>query len=99
MPELNPSQPNQSQPDQPQQSNKPFRFEVHKQSGAARLATFHTPHGAIPMPAFAPVGTQANVKTLKPRNLDELQAKLILANTYQLYMRPGHELIQRMGGL
>lgn len=77
----------------------PFRFELHKQSGNARLATFHTPHGGIPLPVFAPVGTQANVKTLEPRDLHELQAKLILANTYHLYMRPGHELIQRMGGL
>jgi queuine tRNA-ribosyltransferase len=77
----------------------PFRFELHKSSGNARLAAFHTPHGAIPLPAFAPVGTQANVKTLEPRDLHELQAKLILANTYHLYMRPGHELIQRMGGL
>jgi queuine tRNA-ribosyltransferase len=51
------------------------------------------------MPIFAPVGTQANVKTLEPRDLDDLGAKLILANTYHLYMRPGHELIQRMGGL
>jgi queuine tRNA-ribosyltransferase len=77
----------------------PFRFELHKTSGAARLATFHTPHGAIPMPIFAPVGTQANVKTLEPRDLHELDVKLILGNTYHLYLRPGHELIQRMGGL
>jgi queuine tRNA-ribosyltransferase len=77
----------------------PFRFELHKTSGKARLATFHTPHGAIPMPAFAPVGTQANVKTLEPRDLHELEVNLILANTYHLYLRPGHELIQRMGGL
>lgn len=82
-----------------QAAQSPFRFELHKQSGNARLATFHTPHGEIPTPVFAPVGTQANVKTLEPRDLDELQAKLILANTYHLYMRPGHELIQRMGGL
>jgi queuine tRNA-ribosyltransferase len=83
----------------PQPTQPPFRFELHKQSGSARLATYHTPHGAIPLPVFAPVGTQANVKTLEPRDLDELQARLILANTYHLYMRPGHELIERMGGL
>ena len=81
------------------QTQTPFRFEVHKQSGRARLGTFHTPHGTIPTPIFAPVGTQANVKTLEPRDLEELQAKLILANTYHLYLRPGHELVQRMGGL
>ena len=81
------------------QPTAPFRFELHKTSGAARLATFHTPHGPIEMPTFAPVGTLANVKTLEPRDLDELGANLILANTYHLYLRPGHELVARMGGL
>ena len=51
------------------------------------------------MPAFAPVGTQANVKTLEPRDLHEAGAQLVLANTYHLYLRPGHELIDRFGGL
>lgn len=51
------------------------------------------------MPAFAPVGTQANVKTLEPRDLHELGATLVLSNTYHLYLRPGHELVERMGGL
>jgi queuine tRNA-ribosyltransferase len=51
------------------------------------------------MPAFAPVGTQANVKTLEPRDLHELGSQLILANTYHLYLRPGHELIRNLGGL
>lgn len=83
----------------PSTTATPFRFDVHKRSGQARLGTFHTPHGTIPTPVFAPVGTQANVKTLEPRDLRELQAHLILANTYHLYMRPGHELIQRLGGL
>lgn len=76
-----------------------FRFTIHKTEGMARLATFDTPHGAIDMPAFAPVGTQANVKTLEPRDLTELGCQLILSNTYHLYLRPGHELVQRMGGL
>lgn len=76
-----------------------FRFELHKTSGAARLATYHTPHGPIELPAFAPVGTRANVKTLEPRDLHELGAQIILANTYHLYLRPGHELIERMDGL
>jgi queuine tRNA-ribosyltransferase len=76
-----------------------FRFDIHHTDGAARLATFHTPHGPIAMPAFAPVGTQANVKTLEPRDLHELGCELILSNTYHLYLRPGHELIERMGGL
>lgn len=76
-----------------------FRFELHTTDGAARLSTFHTPHGPIAMPAFAPVGTQANVKTLEPRDLDEAGCQLILANTYHLYLRPGHELVARLGGL
>ncbi|MEZ4639154.1 MAG: tRNA guanosine(34) transglycosylase Tgt [Caldilineaceae bacterium] len=80
-------------------SSAPFRFELHQQDGDARLSTFHTPHGQIPMPAFAPVGTLANVKTLEPRDLTEVGATLVLANTYHLYLRPGHELVERMGGL
>lgn len=77
----------------------PFRYELIKTSGAARRAAFHTPHGPIQLPAFAPVGTLANVKTLEPRDLHEAGCDLILANTYHLYLRPGHELIERMGGL
>lgn len=68
-------------------------------NGNARLSRFATPHGPIEMPAFAPVGTQANVKTLEPRDLSEAGAQLILSNTYHLYLRPGHELIARLGGL
>lgn len=76
-----------------------FRFHLHQTDGLARRSTFHTPHGPIEMPAFAPVGTQANVKTLEPRDLQEAGAQLILANTYHLYLRPGHRLIERFGGL
>lgn len=76
-----------------------FRFDLHSSDGAARRATFHTPHGPIPMPAFAPVGTLANVKTLEPRDLAEAGCHLILANTYHLYLRPGHELVKELGGL
>lgn len=76
-----------------------FRYTLHAGDGAARLATFETPHGPIDMPAFAPVGTQANVKTLEPRDLHEAGCQLVLANTYHLYLRPGHELVQRLGGL
>jgi queuine tRNA-ribosyltransferase len=76
-----------------------FQFERHAQDGQARLSTFHTPHGPIPMPAFAPVGTLANVKTLEPRDLTQANVRLVLANTYHLYLRPGHELVARMGGL
>ena len=75
-----------------------FSFELHQVDGAARLSTLHTPHGPIHMPAFAPVGTLANVKTLEPRDLEEAGAQLVLSNTYHLYLRPGHEVVQKLGG-
>jgi len=59
----------------------------------------HTPHGDIPTPVFAPVGTQATVKTLTPHDLYDLDATLILSNTYHLYLRPGADLIAEFGGL
>jgi queuine tRNA-ribosyltransferase len=65
----------------------------------ARLGRIDTSHGAISTPAFAPVGTQATVKALDPRDLDDLGAELILANTYHLYLRPGADLVAEMGGL
>jgi len=68
-------------------------------SGKARAGTLQTPHGEIPTPIFMPVGTRGTVKTLNPRNLEELEAKIILGNTYHLYMRPGHELVKKAGGL
>ncbi len=66
---------------------------------AARSGSLATPHGPIATPCFAPVGTQATVKTLTPADLHELGATLILANTYHLYLRPGSGLIARLGGL
>jgi queuine tRNA-ribosyltransferase len=76
-----------------------FEFEVIKTSGRARAGVFHTPHGSIPTPVFAPVGTQATVKAVPPRDLTEIGASLILANTYHLHLRPGDELVREMGGL
>ncbi len=64
-----------------------------------RVGMLHTPHGAVPTPVFCPVGTQATVKTLSPDELHELGAAMILANTYHLYLRPGADLVARMGGL
>lgn len=69
-----------------------------KQSGA-RLGELTTPHGKIVTPVFMPVGTRATVKSLAPYELEEAGAEIILANTYHLYMRPGHELVGRAGGL
>ena len=65
----------------------------------ARLGRIDTPHGPIDTPAFAPVGTQATVKALDPRDLREVGAELILANTYHLYLRPGADVVAEMGGL
>jgi len=69
-----------------------------RQSGA-RLGIVHTPHGRIETPAFMPVGTQATVKTMSPEELKTMDAHIILSNTYHLFLRPGHELIKRAGGL
>ena len=77
----------------------PFQFDLLKQDGAARCGRIQTARGAIETPVFMPVGTQGTVKALLPEALDELGAQIILANTYHLYLRPGHDLIQRLGGL
>ncbi|MBU9720697.1 MULTISPECIES: tRNA guanosine(34) transglycosylase Tgt [Bacillaceae] len=69
-----------------------------KQSGA-RLGIVHTPHGSFETPMFMPVGTLATVKTMSPEDLKEMGAKIILSNTYHLWLRPGHEIIKEAGGL
>jgi len=69
-----------------------------KQSGA-RLGRVHTPHGVIDTPTFMPVGTQATVKTMSPEELKQMDAHIILSNTYHLFLRPGHDLIKEAGGL
>ena len=69
-----------------------------KQTGA-RLGRLHTPHGVIETPIFMPVGTQATVKAMTPEELKDIGSQIILSNTYHLYMRPGHDLIERTGGL
>jgi queuine tRNA-ribosyltransferase len=78
-----------------------FSFELiaEDQHSQARAGLIHTPHGDIPTPVFAPVGTQATVKTLTPTDLEKLGATLILSNTYHLYLRPGVEVIADFGGL
>ena len=69
-----------------------------KQSGA-RLGRLHTPHGTIDTPIFMPVGTQATVKTMSPEELKEMNAQIILSNTYHLFLRPGHDIVREAGGL
>ena len=74
-------------------------LHVDKNSGARR-GVIHTPHGDIQTPVFMPVGTQATVKTMTPDELkDWIDAKIILSNTYHLYLRPGSKLIKEAGGL
>ncbi|RAL26621.1 tRNA guanosine(34) transglycosylase Tgt [Thermoflavimicrobium daqui] len=78
-----------------------IRYELIKeckQSGA-RLGRIHTPHGTIDTPIFMPVGTQATVKTMSPEELKEMDAQIILSNTYHLFLRPGHEIVKEAGGL
>ncbi len=78
-----------------------FQFTlIHRDDRtSARAGELHTPHGVIPTPVFAPVGTQATVKSVSPDELRELGATLILANTYHLYLRPGADVIAELGGL
>jgi queuine tRNA-ribosyltransferase len=79
----------------------PFEFTLlaRDPSSRARAGVFSTPHGELATPVFAPVGTQATVKAIAPRELRALGATLVLANAYHLYLRPGAERIARLGGL
>jgi queuine tRNA-ribosyltransferase len=76
-----------------------FEFSITSKNNYARTGIFTTPHGDLITPVFAPVGTQATVKTLTPEHLKEVNATLVLSNTYHLYLRPGDELVRDMGGL
>ena len=69
-----------------------------KQSGA-RLGIVHTPHGSFETPMFMPVGTKATVKTMSPEELRQIEAKIILGNTYHLWLQPGNDIIKQVGGL
>lgn len=78
-----------------------FRFELIKECSrtGARLGRIHTLHGVIDTPVFMPVGTQATVKAVLPRDLKEIGASIILSNTYHLYLRPGFDIVKEAGGL
>jgi len=78
---------------------KMFEWSIQAEEGAARAGEFNTPHGMLQTPVFAPVGTQATVKSLTPAQLTELGATLVLSNTYHLFLRPGDELVAQMDGL
>ena len=78
-----------------------FRFDLLHQDAdsRARCGQIHTSRGVIDTPTFMPVGTQGTVKAMLPEALKEIGAQIILANTYHLYLRPGHNLIEQLGGL
>lgn len=80
--------------------NQPgFAFQLDDQRGAARVARLYTPHGVIETPAFVAVGTQAAIKTLSPEEAKAAGVRVLFANTYHLYLRPGHAIVARAGGL
>ena len=74
-------------------------FQLLAQDGKARRGRMLTPHGAIETPVFMPVGTQGTVKAVSPRELQELNAQIVLGNTYHLFVRPGIEVMRQFGGL
>ena len=78
-----------------------FRYELIKEDKhtGARLGKIHTSHGVINTPIFMPVGTQATVKSMTSEDLEEMDANIILGNTYHLYLRPGQEIMEKAGGL
>jgi queuine tRNA-ribosyltransferase len=78
-----------------------FYYETIKQDSktGARAGILHTPHGDIETPTYMPVGTQATVKGVMPKDLKDAKTQILLANTYHLYMRPGDELVKNAGGL
>ena len=78
---------------------KGFSFSVTARDGRARTGVIDTPHGAIPTPAFMPVGTAATVKAMLPESVAATGAAIVLGNTYHLMLRPGAERIDRLGGL
>jgi len=82
-------------------NKKSFEFELIKQDKhtGARLGVLHTPHGDIQTPIYMPVGTQATVKAMSPREMDEIGTQILLSNTYHLHLRPGEKLIKEAGGL
>jgi queuine tRNA-ribosyltransferase len=76
-----------------------FEFELSAREGAARAGVLRLPHGEVRTPVFMPVGTQATVKTLTPEEVAGAGAQIVLANTYHLFLRPGHALVRQLGGL
>lgn len=83
-------------------SNTPISFEIlkHQPGTLSRAGVLHTPHGDIETPAFVPVGTNAAVRSIKPEDMKQyIGNQVALANTYHLYLQPGHEVVKESGGL
>lgn len=78
-----------------------IKYELIKESSQckARLGKITTPHGEIETPVFMPVGTRATVKAMTPEEIENIGAKIILGNTYHLYLKPGHDIVKEAGGL
>ena len=76
-----------------------FSFHVSSRDGTARRGRMATAHGTVDTPAFMPVGTAGAVKAVTPEELGACGAQIVLANTYHLYLRPGHAVVQDLGGL
>ncbi len=76
-----------------------LEFTVHKTQGRARLGEIRLNHGTVPTPIFMPVGTYGTVKAMRPADLQAIEAKIILGNTFHLWLRPGLEVIRQFGGL
>ena len=74
-------------------------FKLKTTSGKARRGEITTAHGVIQTPIFMPVGTYGTVKGMTPRDLTEIQAQIILGNTFHLWMRPGLDIMEKFGGL
>ena len=79
--------------------NPNFKFEITHTDGKARTGILHTPHGDVETPIFMPVGTQATVKFVSPEELYDMNAGIILANTYHLWLRPGTDIVKEAGGV
>ena len=76
-----------------------FQFDLIATNGAARAGRWTLPHGVVETPCFMPVGTQGTVRSLSPRDLEAIGARIVLANTYHLFLRPGEETVAKLGGL
>src|SRR6266851_2647441 len=76
-----------------------FEFKIEAHSGPARAGTLTLPHGVVETPVFMPVGTQGSVRALSPNDLRGAGATLVLANTYHLHVRPGEQVVAKLGAL